>query len=305
MSKIICTHRKRVLIDAKFPEELPPETRQRYKYQSRYRVYAWVDCGKCHACMLKKRNQWVVRLATQFKDTPRAFWSLFTYNNEHVPAFNELGKKRFSAFMKRFRRYLAYHWKWKGVKFFCAGEYGDKFNRPHFHSIIYNLPPCPRGKKGVCPALKYRLEMYWKQGFVKTKILESVSQIYYCSKYAVKGFANHDNSKPCILFSKGLGLNYIKKNLAHIREKALDVLKPVSPILHVGKFTIFLDRCKTYRKYIYGVLGNFYKFIDYVHTVCNPLTGHPFEYDEKYNFSVYAENSVKTNNSTWRQLNVC
>ena len=298
MSKLCCTHRKYVHIpQMKYinqygafigSEHLPPNQEGMY----------WVDCGKCYACKLKRRKQWITRLVLQMAETPRAFWSLFTYNNETVPAFNELGKKRFQAFIKRFRRYLDYHWHWKGIKYFVSGEYGEKNHRPHFHAIIYNLPPCPYGKKCICLALKYRLEMLWKQGFVKTKMLEDVPQIYYTTKYAVKGLYQHKNTKPCILFSKGLGVSYIKRNIEKLRKKVKNPFKIEVPIFVFGKYKFNLACTPTYRKYIFGRIIQLYRCIHYKHVCCNfsPFTGHPFELDDVYKFSKYVEEAVNTGN---------
>jgi len=305
MSNYVCTHRKLVKV---------PEMKDKFKYGAflglnpfkvaRQESKIWVDCGKCHACKLKRRNQWVVRLATQWTDTPRAFWSLFTYDNEHVPAFNELGKKRFSAFIKRFRSYLKYHWNWKGIKYFVSGEYGDKNHRPHFHAIIYNLPPCPYNRKNVCPALKLKMEMLWKQGFVKTKMLSDVNQIYYTCKYAVKGLADHKDSKPCILFSKGLGLNYVKKNIDKYKKDVHNILKPKVPILRVGKFRFNLAICRTFADYIYGRILKFYRFVDYKIECSkfNPMNGHSEANQQKYKYSKYCEEAVKSGNKTWEEL---
>lgn len=298
MSRLVCTHRKKIrLKDMKYSSSYGAFIGSKHLPPSQ-KGYYWVDCGKCLACRMKRKKQWITRLALQMEDTPRAFWSLFTYNNDTVPAFNELGKKRFSAFMKRFRSYVKYHFNWSGIKYFVAGEYGSKNHRPHFHAIIYNLPPCPYGKNCMCIALKYVMERLWKQGYVKTKILEDVSQIYYTCKYAVKGLYDHKGSKPCILFSKGLGKGYVVKNLDKLRKKVRQKFKVEPPCVYVGRYKFNPAICKLFRNYIYGRILELFRCIWYKYE-CPKYDndiGLPSDLRRDWEYSKYVEDAVETGN---------
>lgn len=58
-----------------------------------------------------------------------------TYNDAHLPADGSLDYRHFQLFMKRFRKKFP---KTK-IRFYMAGEYGEKFGRPHFHACIFNF----------------------------------------------------------------------------------------------------------------------------------------------------------------------
>lgn len=55
------------------------------------------------------------------------------------------------------------------VRFFCAGEYGDKFGRPHYHLILFNVAfpdavPAGRGKRGDTLYSSKVLDGLWRHG---------------------------------------------------------------------------------------------------------------------------------------------
>ena len=65
-----------------------------------------------------------------------------TYADEHLPEDKSLRYEDFQLFMKRFRK------RFKGlqpvdgkypIRFYMAGEYGEKYRRPHFHACIFNF----------------------------------------------------------------------------------------------------------------------------------------------------------------------
>lgn len=58
-----------------------------------------------------------------------------TYDENHLPEGGSLDLKHFQDFMKRLRRRCGY----TKVRFFHAGEYGDRKGRPHYHAILFGL----------------------------------------------------------------------------------------------------------------------------------------------------------------------
>lgn len=56
-----------------------------------------------------------------------------TYDQEHLPSTGSLIKKDFQDFMKRFRKAIEPI----KIRYFMCGEYGEKFQRPHYHAIIF------------------------------------------------------------------------------------------------------------------------------------------------------------------------
>ena len=58
-----------------------------------------------------------------------------TYAPEHCPKDMSLNYEDFQLFMKRLRkRYTG-----KTIRFYMAGEYGESFDRPHYHACIFGF----------------------------------------------------------------------------------------------------------------------------------------------------------------------
>lgn len=64
------------------------------------------------------------------------------------------------------------------VKYYMVGEYGSETQRPHFHSIIFNLPQ-------IYLDNPWRLECEWQQGHVHVGKVTGAS-IAYCCGYVQK-----------------------------------------------------------------------------------------------------------------------
>lgn len=102
-----------------------------------------VPCGKCAACLMNRRQQWVQRLVYEWKSANTAAFCTLTYDDDHlyrnqfgVPSVN---KRDVQLFLKRLRRKLG-----NGLRFFLISEYGDTpwaTTRPHYHFLLFNYPP--------------------------------------------------------------------------------------------------------------------------------------------------------------------
>jgi len=55
-----------------------------------------------------------------------------TYNNDHLPPNQTLVKDHFQKFIRSLRRRTN-----EKIRFYMCGEYGDKTERPHYHSILF------------------------------------------------------------------------------------------------------------------------------------------------------------------------
>lgn len=96
--------------------------------------------------MAYARN-WANRCVLEMQYSKPAWFVTLTYDDEHLPKTFTVDKKTGEAlspaatlrprdlqlFMKLFRR----HHEDSTVRFFAAGEYGDKTFRPHYHLIIF------------------------------------------------------------------------------------------------------------------------------------------------------------------------
>lgn len=134
-----------------------------------------VPCGRCVNCRKKRINDWAVRLVlenTFYKDS--CFVTL-TYSNENLPLDASLNKRDIQLFFKRLRKQLDK--KNIKIRYFLAGEYGDKFGRPHYHAIIFGIG---------CDYYETILKA-WSLGFIKVEPV-SFHTCRYVAKYSVKQF---------------------------------------------------------------------------------------------------------------------
>jgi hypothetical protein len=119
-----------------------------------------------------------------------------TYDNDHCPSDRSLNYGDFQRFMKRFRK----RFKDSTIRFYMAGEYGEKFERPHFHACIFgfNFPDLTLWKRTPSGALIYRskfLEDLWPFGYssVGDVTFESAAYVarYVMKKRTGKGVGDH------------------------------------------------------------------------------------------------------------------
>lgn len=180
-------------------------------------------CGKCFTCRSKYRRQWQLRLQHELLSYKGcAMFLTLTYNEENLPLNNTLVKKDVQDFLKRLRKY----YKDIKIRYFAAGEYGDKKFRPHYHLIIYGLK-APEQRKKSSLNFKYGLflaEKIWKKGYCYVGYVNSQC-IAYVSKYIMKSFVkNISNEKlekagmlpPFSLKSSGIGLTWLLNNLEQV-----------------------------------------------------------------------------------------
>lgn len=116
-----------------------------------------MPCGKCIGCRLKRSREWAIRCVheaalheVEVGGRGNCFITL-TYAPDSLKS-NSLIKSDFQDFMKRLRKHFVPkcpfpvghpdrpEWFFRnGVRFYMAGEYGEKSLRPHFHSLLFNL----------------------------------------------------------------------------------------------------------------------------------------------------------------------
>lgn len=122
-----------------------------------------IPCGQCIGCKIQKRQDWATRIEMEAKTWPKeSVWFVtLTYDNEHIPGVNHetgevvrgamyLRRKKepelavnqtlwyedIQNFLKRLRK--AYSGQ---LRYFVAGEYGEKTGRPHYHMILFGYQP--------------------------------------------------------------------------------------------------------------------------------------------------------------------
>ena len=186
-----------------------------------------VPCGRCMECRLRKKREWALRC--QHEADMHVENSLFTltYDDRNLPRNPDgvptLRKGDLSGFLKRLRHYT----NGKRVKFFAAGEYGGRFDRPHYHVLLFGFGfpdkmPGPE-RHGFRSWNSELLDKTWKKGL--TEIGEvSFDGIAYVAKYITKKdayeeecFRTVDMEPPFIHMSRGgreghgIGYEWYKK----------------------------------------------------------------------------------------------
>lgn len=91
-----------------------------------------VPCGQCVGCRLEYSRQWAMRCLDEVKMHKENSFITLTYDDAHLPVDKSLDKRVFQLFMKRLRKALD-----KKVRYFHAGEYGERYGRPHYHALIF------------------------------------------------------------------------------------------------------------------------------------------------------------------------
>lgn len=93
-----------------------------------------IPCGQCIGCRLERSRQWAIRCVHEAQLHEKNCFITLTYDNAHLPALGSLDLGEFQRFMKRLRRRFG-----EAIRFFHCGEYGSKFQRPHYHACIFNF----------------------------------------------------------------------------------------------------------------------------------------------------------------------
>lgn len=178
-----------------------------------------VPCGKCYECRRSQVNQWVFRINNEFKakTTERAYFITLTYNDEFlynpenglITEYGEmtLNYKHHQDFIKRLRK--SYGNGKSNIKYFAVGEYGEKSDRPHFHTIIFNAE-----QQNILDAWKDNGNIHFGE--------VTEASITYTLKYAMKKIGrvhkkgwkdkNFHREIERALISRGIGLEYAENN---------------------------------------------------------------------------------------------
>lgn len=122
-----------------------------------------IPCGTCDQCKRMKREDWATRMELEAKSyrQDEVYFITLTYSDENIPNLNlETGEIRrgksirwkggserpqevqtlsiedVQLFVKRLRKGSGAR-----LRYFLAGEYGEKTCRPHYHMILYGWRP--------------------------------------------------------------------------------------------------------------------------------------------------------------------
>lgn len=92
-----------------------------------------VPCGQCIECRLRRSRDWALRCMHEASLHERNCFVTLTYAEEYMPAGGSLDRRAFPLFMKRLRKEV------DRVRYFHAGEYGERNGRPHYHALLFGV----------------------------------------------------------------------------------------------------------------------------------------------------------------------
>jgi len=136
-----------------------------------------LPCGKCIGCRLVRQRSWAIRLMHERQMHEFSSFVTLTYDDAHWDM--SLNYSDFQRFMYRLRREVG------PTRFFCAGEYGAKTLRPHFHAILFGLALSDRLAIGDRLYRSPLLERLWPFGFSSVGDVTMQSAMYV-AKYTCK-----------------------------------------------------------------------------------------------------------------------
>lgn len=142
-----------------------------------------LPCGRCIGCRLERARQWAVRCMHEASLYDANCFLTLTYSPENVPDKGSLRPEDMVKFLKRLRA------KFGKVRFFQCGEYGENFQRPHHHVLLFGFEFPDRVVHSVRDGMTlYRsaeLEKLWPFGFctIGAVTFESAG---YVARYSMK-----------------------------------------------------------------------------------------------------------------------
>lgn len=184
-------------------------------------------CGHCINCKVNRTTEWAARLLHEYAVWPTASFVTFTYDDLHIPPNYSLRSKDMTDFWKRLRRDLEYEG--RNIKYFYCGEYGDQFQRPHYHAIVFGLNPGDEHDRNLiidnwplCERFIFRRKLKHNAIDVVTpddiRYVAGYVQKKLYGKLAEKEYKDTGRIAPYARMSKGIGLEFARKNEKQIRE---------------------------------------------------------------------------------------
>ncbi len=167
-----------------------------------------LPCGKCPPCKKRRTSGWSFRLKKEGERSNSALFITLTYDTEYVPitknGFMNLDLTDLQKFFKRLRKRTN-----EKIKYYAVGEYGSTKKRPHYHIILFNA-----NKEHIIDSWTIDHKPI---GSVHIGDVSSASigytLKYMCKESKIPMHQNDDRKKEFSVMSKGLGQNYLTKQM--------------------------------------------------------------------------------------------
>lgn len=163
---------------------------------------------KCLPCLINRQRMWTNRLLLESKCHEDACFITLTYDEENLPKDNSLNKKDYQNWLKRFRREIEPH----RIRYFIAGEYGEREKRPHYHGILFGIDPITAGGLDGCSGI---INKTWGKGFTFVGDF-TVESAQYVAGYVTKKLTSEEIGEKTKEFTRmslkpyGIGAGAIK-----------------------------------------------------------------------------------------------
>lgn len=171
------------------------------------RQFIEIPCGHCDGCRADRAKEWSDRLIMEshYHDQNSIYFLTLTYDELHlkrVSYFDKFGvyhegiesdrgtlvKRDVQLFIKRLRKSRPDD----KIRYYIAGEYGPKTDRPHYHAIIYGLhlgdwklDESGHSETGNLYYTCSELERIWGNGFVSIEPANEYT-CRYVAQYVTK-----------------------------------------------------------------------------------------------------------------------
>ncbi|AXH76350.1 MAG: replication initiator protein [Microviridae sp.] len=179
---------------------------------------AQVPCGRCTRCFARRISGWSFRLMMEDRHALSSHFITLTYATQYLPRstnkFATLSKRHVQLFFKRLRKINAHK-----LKYYCVGEYGTRFRRPHYHIILFNAEVSTISRAWCNKKGRPIGNIYY--GTV------TGASVGYCLKYMSKPKGNRmhrrdDRQVEFSLMSKALGAAYLTEAMRKWHEAKLE-----------------------------------------------------------------------------------
>lgn len=139
-----------------------------------------IPCGKCAECRAALRRDWSHRIMQEASCFDKVSFLTLTYNNDNLPLSDSgvptLHKEHVQLFLKRLRKALSL--RNTLIRFYCVGEYGSRYSRPHYHLIIFGED------------FSYDRKIIRKNGRFYDYVSDTISRLWPFGFHTVNDFSN-------------------------------------------------------------------------------------------------------------------
>lgn len=146
-----------------------------------------LPCGQCVGCRIATSQEAATRCLHESQMHPENAFITLTFSDDHLPENYSIAKRDLQLFLKRLRKHCGK----KKIRYFGNGEYGDQFDRPHYHLLIFNHDFNDKVLHSICPHTDQKLytseqlTSLWKFGHSSTGAVTYQSAAYV-ARYIMK-----------------------------------------------------------------------------------------------------------------------